>query len=127
MNKVRFIALAMEDNKRVCVAAVVAAIICKKNVSAVYDYDTSRYLMFSTNRGANQISVYDYTRGGYIQGSNQQVYDYITGAYVSIQVNEYSFRGYDFERGYYFNGQINNRNITFYDYEFARYYNYSFS
>ena len=87
MNKAKYIVLAMEDYKRACVAAVVAAISSRKNVSSVYDFGKGRYLMYSTNINGRSISVYDYSRGGYIQGSLDQVYDYVSGSYISLHVN----------------------------------------
>lgn len=114
----------MENYKRVCVAAFAAAIFSSQNISSVYDYDSGQNLFFSTNKKGNEISVYDYSRGGYMQGSNEQVFDYVTGSYISIRVKGKAFNGFDFERGNYFNGQINNGNVSFFDYESARYYNY---
>ena len=123
----KFTILAMENNKRACVAAVIAAISCRKNISSVYDFGKGQYFMYSTNINGRNISVYDYLRGGYIQGSLDQVYDYVSGSYISLHVNGNTFNGYDYERGFYFNGQISNGGISFFDYEMALYYNYSFS
>ena len=77
--------------------------------------------------GNARYNIYDYSRGGYIQGSLDQVYDYVSGSYISLHVNGNTFNGYDYERGFYFNGQISNGGISFFDYEMALYYNYSFS
>jgi hypothetical protein len=114
----------MENYKRVCVAAIAAAIVNSQNISSVYDYDSGQNLFFSTNKIGNEISVYDYSRRGYMQGSNEQVYDYVTGSYISIHIKGNSFKGFDYERGNYFDGQIDKRNVSFFDYESAQYYNY---
>lgn len=116
----------MEDYKRVCVVALIASISCHRNVSSVYDFGKGQYFMYSTNMSGSSISVYDYSREGYMQGNIDQVYDYISGSYISLQVNGQTFNGYDFERGFYFNGQIGNGVISFFDYEMSLTFNYSF-
>lgn len=123
----RFIVLTMEDYKRACVAAVAAAIFSRRNISSVYDYGMGQYHMYSSNYNGSQISIYDYSRGGYMQGNTEQVYDYVSGSYVSLRINGSAFNGYDYESGYYFNGHLSGNSITFYDYEVGQYFNYGYS
>lgn len=127
MNKAKYTVLTMEDNKRVCVAAIIAAVSSSRDIHSVYDFYRGQYHIFSTSINGNQFSVYDYTRGGYMQGSIEQVYDFVSASYISIRINGNSFSGYDYERGFYFNGHVNSGNISFYDYENSGYFNYASS
>lgn len=116
----------MENYKRACVVAAIAAVFSQKDISSVYDYSMGRYHMYSTNKNGYNISVYDYTRGGYMQGNVEQLYDYVSGSYISLNFQGNTFNGYDYERGFYFNGNINGTSLSLFDYETTQYYNYSF-
>ena len=123
-NKAKYIVLTMDNDKRACVVAAIAAISGQRNISSVYDYYMGGYIMFSVSISGNSVSVYDYSRGGYMQGSKEQVFDYVTSSYISINVNGNTFSGYDYGDGNYYSGYINSGSISFYDYEHNQYYNY---
>lgn len=117
----------MEKNKRTCVVAAIYTLVTQKCVNSVYDSNNGEYFLFSCQCSFGRISIYDYKRNNYMQGDVNQLFDYSTSSYISVQINGDSFSGYDYEKGNYFNGSINGNNIILYDYEYFCYFNYYIS
>ena len=118
----------MESEKRACFALIAATIVNKRRYNSVYDFQKSKYINVSSSGiNSNYMSFFDYNRGGYVSGSENNMYDYPTSAYVSIIVHNNLVSCFDYESGTYVNYTVNSNGITAFDYQTSSYYNYSVS
>lgn len=115
----------MNPNTRACVAYVAGKTSTGSGSSHVYDYSQSRHVSVSGSVTGRCVSVYDYDRGCHFSGTLPQLYDYGTGAHVSIEMNGNQFTGYDYGAGHHFSGSVSGSSISIYDYGESQYFNYS--
>ncbi|WP_063897285.1 hypothetical protein [Caballeronia zhejiangensis] len=114
----------MDKGTRACVAFVVGSVIGSPGRTSVYDYSRSTYIQFGGTVDGENVNVYDHERGCHFSGTLPQVYDYGTGAHVSIEINGSNFSGYDFGAGHHFNGTVNGANVQLYDFDASEYFNF---
>ncbi|GEM_PF-1322624 len=116
----------MEHKKRACMAIISAAIINHKDYSNVFDYSTATNSPIQVNIMANgYISAFDYSRGGYISGNTNNLFDYITSSYININVVGQQIRGFDYYSAKYFLVIVTGNAVSLYDHETNQWYYYT--
>ena len=116
----------MRDDKRACFALIAATLVNKRRYNSVYDYSASKYVnVSSSNIQSSYLSFFDYNRGGYISGDFQNLYDFPTSSFVSLQQHGNKLSGYDYETGSNIDFTVHGNDVTVYDYQTYNHYNYS--
>lgn len=68
--------------------------------------------------------MYDYDRKSYLNGNDDNIFDFATKSYICITYQGLSFSGFDRQTGDSFNGIVNGFNISIYDYNLKTHFNY---
>jgi hypothetical protein len=119
----------MQPNVRAVVAYISGRSVTKKNVSAVYDYDSGKYVSVAGEVSESRVNVYEYGSNCYVignwqKGGNSMLYHYGVGNYIQLAIQGNQFRGYDYNTGSYFQGHVSVSSVSLYDYGDSRYHNY---
>lgn len=116
----------MEQKKRACIAIISAAIINHKDYSNVFDFSTATYSPVQVNLMANgYISAFDYSRGGYISGCANSLFDYITSSYIYMNVVGQQIYGFDYHTGTHFLAVVTDNAVSIYDYKTNQWHYYT--
>lgn len=110
----------MKNEKRACIAYVCATIVnTLSNYNSVYDFTNRKYCNYHCLHSdiENGILVYDYDRGGYVEGVLPNLYDYISKKYIQIRVDGERIQGYDNESVAHYIVEVNGDDVSIYDYE----------
>ena len=118
----------MESDKRTCFALIAATLINKHRYNSVFDFQKRKYInVSSSGLNTNYMSFFDYNRGGYISGNENNMYDYPTSSYVSMRVHNNMVSCYDYESSSYIDFTVRSNGIMAFDFQNSCYYNYSVS
>lgn len=120
----------MKANQRACIASIVIALSTNKEISSVYSFELSKYIMLSGTATNQDVQLYDYSRSCYLTGNgdshgNFDLFDYGESNFITLNVKLNQFDGYDFGSKYHFSGTISNNSVSLYDFETRKFYSYS--
>ncbi len=117
----------MKNEKRACIAYMCGTIVnALSKYSSVYDFTNRKYCNYHRLPSGveNGILVYDYERGGYVEGVLPNLYDYISKTYIQIRVDGERIQGYDNESVAYYIVEVIGNDVRIYDYEKSTYFLY---
>lgn len=117
----------MDDAKRACVAMVCCMLKSRNRYyNSVYDFKRGKHCFYGVNTtGKNSVGVYDYDRKVFFQGTIPIFFDNASSSFVHLREEGEGMSGYDFQSGQYFIVSINENIVSIYDNEFASYYHYA--
>lgn len=116
----------MDSDKRTCFALIAATSVNKRSYNAIYDFQKGRHINIgSTGINSNYMSFFDYSRGGYVSGNKNNMYDYLTSSYVSLNIHNNVVSCYDYESSSFIDFTVNGNGVTAYDYQSSQFYQYS--
>ena len=118
----------MKDMARARLAGVVGAASRNKNITSVYDYNSSSHRNISVKLTNGKVTGYDYESSSHFSGGSNgklDYYDYDTSSHVQLKIDGNKFSGYDYHTSQHFSGTINSSSISIYDYETSQHYNFS--
>lgn len=120
----------LKANQRACIASIVIALSTNKEISSVYSYELSKYIMLSGSANNQDVQLYDYSRSCYLIGSGDShgsfsLFDYGENKFITLNIKSDQFYGYDFGSKYHFSGTINNNSISLYDFKTKKFYSFS--
>ena len=117
----------MNDAKRACVAMACGLLKNRgRSYSTVYDYKRAKYCLFGVNQsGRNTVSVFDYDRRAFFQGTVPNFFDYATSSHVQLREEGNFMSGYDFQNSQFFSVTFNDNIVSIYDYDFSAFFHYS--
>ena len=117
----------MNDLKRACVAMACGVLKNRgHSYSSVYDYKRAKYCLFGVSQsGKNTVTVFDYDRKAFFQGSAPNYFDYATSSLIQIREEGDFMSGYDFQGNQFFSVIFNEGIISIFDNEFFAYFHYS--
>jgi hypothetical protein len=119
----------MEMYKRRIVAFILGRIISGKDSSSIYDCDTYSYSNIEGDFVSEKIDVFDSERRRFLSGNkandNISLFDYLSGKFIEIKINGCGFDGYDYEDSELFNGEVLDDKISIFDYHDSKRYDYT--
>lgn len=117
----------MNDKKRACVAMACGILKNKGRLySSIYDFKRTRYCLFGVNQsGKNTLSIFDYDRKAFFNGTAPNFFDYATSSHVQIKEEGDFMSGYDFQSSQFFSVTFNNSVVSIFDYEYSSFFHYS--
>src|SRR2546425_12638848 len=119
----------MKSNLRACVAFIAGCITSGKRSSSVYDYSRGGYINISGSVDRRGVQIFDHDQGCHFSGSGNgkqySLHHYGDGCHVDLRLNGSQFTGYAYGTGSHFTGQVNGGSISVYDYKESGYFNYS--
>lgn len=114
----------MTDEKRAAVAFICGNKFRDYVATRLFDYNRNKYIPYNIQKNMYGFNMFDYDRASYLNGNDNQIFDFATNSYIQIVYNNFSFSGFDYQSGTSFNGIINNDSVSIYDYQSMMYYNY---
>lgn len=113
----------MKPEARAAVAFIAARKTNAGSGGSLYDFEESKYWIFSGTVGA-QVSIFDHTTRCHVTGNAERFFHHGTGAHITLNMTEGTFQGFDHGSGNHFNGRVAARNIRLCDFEAGRYFQY---
>lgn len=117
----------MTDEKRAALAFICGSKYMESMVTRLYDDNRIKYIPYNIQRNQYGFNMFDYDRRSYLNGNDNQIFDFITDSYIQVVYNGYSFSGVDYQSNNAFNGTVSGNKISIYDYEHKSYFNYIIS
>lgn len=117
----------MKDSTRVRVGAVVT----KRNISSVFDYNAGAHRMTSVKVTDARVTGFDHTSGTHFSGSSTSVekldfFDYETSAHVQLSPHRSILHRIRLPHtSSHYSGRLNGNSISIFDYQISKHYNYS--
>jgi hypothetical protein len=115
----------MNPRTRACVAYVAGTKISGSSSGSIYDYAQAKNLSISGQVDGQYVNVYDYERKCYVSGMLPNLFDYGSGAPVSVEVSGQNFSGYDYSTKHHFSGSVSGNSVSLYDHGESKYFRYT--